>query len=154
MVGTPESQSRGLKWGSPDRQMAQLLRARTVPISLHPCYSPPLGSAHLWTGLEGNECGPPGLTGGPCYSVHFVLSQRSVRAHLAKQKPPTLIQGSTVLKVSVGFLFFLLLLCQTLLVFPWAVAMATVKYATTCGLASDVKEKKRKKRQINRLQTD
>lgn len=106
MVGTPESQSRGLKWSSPDRQMAQLLRARTVPISLHPCYSPPLGSAHLWTGLEGNECGPPGLTGGPCYSVHFVLSQRSVRAHLAKQKPPTLIQGSTVLKVSVGFLFF------------------------------------------------
>ncbi|KAI9541656.1 hypothetical protein NQZ68_028162, partial [Dissostichus eleginoides] len=53
---TGEPEHRGLKRSSPDRQMAQLLRARTVPSSsLHPRHSPPLGSAHLWTGLEGND---------------------------------------------------------------------------------------------------
>lgn len=40
--------------------------------SLRPHNSAPLGTAHLWTGLEGNECCPPGLTGAPD-SVNFVL---------------------------------------------------------------------------------
>ncbi|KAM3866053.1 SUN domain-containing ossification factor [Diretmus argenteus] len=40
VVGTRESQTRGLKWSSPDRQMAELLRARTKLSSLHPRNSP------------------------------------------------------------------------------------------------------------------
>lgn len=68
--------------------MAQVLGAKTVLRPVRPHHSPPLGSAHLWISLGGNESHPrwpgsptPSL---PHYSVSFFFFFVQVYLKLAK----------------------------------------------------------------------